>query len=301
MLTLEPPISAQAQSSPSGYRRMGALLGFLAKAEVDAIFKQHPFKVADDKDPLDVWRQFDQQRQTLQPMPNSEFEILPPSLRSAEDMIRRRKTFRQHYETVADYVFGFARIDSLLAPQWYADLDYIDELGNGLSADMTSEEQLLFALSEGTIHQPMVAGGQVLFTSARRDLHADPIPSVRQTGDGEFEIVVRAVSRPNYVQVATMGDRLILTNGVHKVCALYKAGFTYCYCVARPVDNLAETGLVTQTSLFRDSLFRSNRPGLVVDFVGSATAAAVYMRSAYQVLQVVVNVATITVPALPRL
>jgi len=286
--------------SPGEYRRTGALLGFLVKAEVDAIFKQQPFKTAEGEDPLELWRRFDQQRQTLASVPAGQIEPLSASLRDVEATIRQRKTYKQYYEAVADYVFGTAPIESLLAPQWFADLDYIDELAGKLTPDLAADEQLLFALSEGTIHQPIVAGSQVLFTSPRRDLHADQVPAVRQIADGEFEIVVRAVSRPNYVQVATIGDRPLLTNGVHKVCALYKAGFTHCYCVSRPVHDLAETGLNVQTSLFRDPIFKSPRPATVVDFLNSATAAPLYMRSMYQILQVAVTVGRMTAPALPR-
>ncbi len=182
-------------SSPGEYRRIGALLGFLVKAEVDAIFKQQPFKTAEGEDPLELWRRFDQQRQTLASVPSGQIAPLSASLRDVETTIRQRKTYKQYYEAVADYVFGTAPIESLLAPQWYADLDYIDELAGKLTPNLAAEEQLLFALSEGTIHQPIVAGSQVLFTSPRRDLHADQVPAVRQIADGEFEIVVRAVSR----------------------------------------------------------------------------------------------------------
>ncbi len=282
------------------YRRIGALLGFLLKAEVDAIFKQQPFKTAEGEDPLELWRRFDQHRQTLSAIPAGRVEPLPTSLAGVEASIRQRTTYRQYYESVADYVFSSVPIESLVAPQWFADVDYIDELAGKLAPDLPAEEQLRFALSEGRIHQPIVTGSQVLFTSPRRDLHADQVPIVRQVGDGEFEIVVRAVSRPNYVQVAIIENRLLLTNGVHKVCALYKAGFTHCYCVAREVHNLSETGLNTQTSLFRDPIFTGPRPASVVDFLNSTTAVPLYIRSMFQILQVAVTTGTMTVPALPR-
>jgi hypothetical protein len=187
-----------------------------------------------------------------------------------------------------------------LAPQWNADLDYIEELAAKLTPSLSLEEQLNFALSEGTIHQPIIAGNQVLFTSARRDLHADPIPTIRQIAEGEFEIVVRAVSRPNYVQVGKIGNRLVLTNGVHKVCALHKAGFSHCYCLVRDVDHIRVTGINIQSTMFRDPVFKSVRPAMVVDFLNAATAAALYIRSMYQILQITINAGTMTIPALPK-
>jgi hypothetical protein len=50
----------------------------------------------------------------------------------------------------------------------------------------------------------IVRGNQVIFTSPRLDLNAVPVPDVRDVGDGELEIIVRASSRPNYVQVEVM-------------------------------------------------------------------------------------------------
>lgn len=295
-----------AKSEPSfeplagEFRRTAALLGFLLKAEIDAIFKQQPFKTADGEDPVDLWRKLDRSRQSLNAVADGQITALPESLTGLEAAVRQRKTYKHYYEAVADYSFGSVPIESLLAPQWNADLDYIEEMAAKLKPDLSPEEQLNFALSEGTIHQPIVAGNQVLFTSARRDLHADPIPTIRKITEGEYEIVTRAVSRPNYVQVAKIGSRLLLTNGVHKVCALYKAGFTHCYCLVREVHDISETGLNTQSTMFRAPVFTSARPALVIDLINSSTAATLYIRSMYQILQVTINAGTMTIPALPK-
>jgi hypothetical protein len=192
-----------------------------------------------------------------------------------------------------------APIESLLSPQWYADLDFVDDIISQLTKKMNLEQQLRFAMSEGKITEPIVTGNQVYFTSPRRDLFAHPIPVVRETGEGEFEIVIRAASRPNYIQVAKIGQRLVLTNGVHKVCALYKIGYKKCICIFRSAHDLTELGLnPLQTTFFRH--FESQRPALVTDFLNPLTAAPVKMRSMYQILQVSVTTGTITVPALPK-
>src|SRR5713226_3748750 len=155
-------------------------------------------------------------------------------------------------------------------------------------------------MSEGRITEPIVTGNQVWFTSSRRDLYAHPVPLVREIGEGEFEIVVRAASRPNYIQVAAIEDKLLLVNGVHKVCALRKMGYSHCLCVIRQVNDLKETGLeIQQTTLFRDAMFKSVRPALVTDFLNPLTAAPLRVRAMYQALQIAFTVGMITVPALP--
>jgi len=282
-------------------RRVAALLGFLLKAEVDAIFQQQPFETLDGADPLELWRQFNNNRLQLTPLITHEVETLPDSLDSVIDEIKNRKTYMEHYEAAAEYSFVSASIESLLAPQWFADLDYIDEVKGKLTKDMSPEDLLRFAMSEGKITEPIVTGKQVVFTSPRRDLYADPIPTVREINGGEFEIVVRAASRPNYVQVVRIGESLLLSNGVHKVCALHQMGYTETPCVYRKAHNLAEAGINLQsTSLFRDPIFKSQRPAIVTDFLNPQIGVPLRMRSMYQILQVSVGVGTHSVPALPE-
>ncbi len=143
-------------------RRVAALLGFVLKVEVDAIFQQQPFETEGGADPLQLWRHFDYKRQQLSPLaPAPEVESLPESLNPLIEEIKGRKIYKEHYEAAADYSFVLTPIDSLLSPQWHADLDYIDEITSRLHTGMTSEEQLLFAMSEGKITEPIVTGTQV--------------------------------------------------------------------------------------------------------------------------------------------
>ena len=281
-------------------RRVAALLGFLHKAEVDAIFKEQPFETRDGADPLELWRQYNAKIGTLQPLVTIPAEPLPRSLSSLIDEIKTRRTYKKYYEAIADYSFQLVPVDSLLAPQWYSDLDYVDELISQLSKTMSLGDQLNFAMSEGRITEPIIIGNQVLFTSPRRNLSADQIPTVKELEGGEFEISIKAASRPNYIQVAVLNGRLFLTNGVHKVCALYKMGFTRVPCVVRTVHSLEETGIARGSiSLFSSHIFEGPRPALVKDFLDPNVAVPINMRSTYQILQVTVSSGATTVPALP--
>ncbi|HEV1993687.1 MAG TPA: hypothetical protein VGR03_05100 [Candidatus Acidoferrum sp.] len=248
-----------------------------------------------------MWRQYESGRAKLSALEPGLLEALPGSLTGLIGAIKERQTYKRYYEAVADYSFMAVPIASLVAPQWGADLDFVDEIVSASSKDMNIEQQLLFAMSEGKITEPIVTGNQVWFTSPRRDLFAHPVPTVREIGEGEFEIVIRAASRPNYIQVAAVENRLLLTNGVHKVCALHKMGYTHCVCVFRRANDLTEAGIdQRQTTLFRDAVFKSMRPALVTDFLEPLAAAPLKMRAMYQVLQIAFSVGTITVPALPK-
>jgi hypothetical protein len=278
-------------------RAVSALLGFLLKAEVDAIFRQQPFQTTDGTDPRVVCREFNERCRKLTAVATREVKSLPESLLPAVQEIRARKTFKAHYEAIAEYTFALAPIESLVVPQWYADLDYIDELATLINPRSTLEDQLAFTMPEGRILAPIVAGNEVIFASPRRDLFADPIPTVRETEGGDIEIVVRAASRPNYVQVVKLGNRLLLSNGVHKVCAMYRAGFTHCPCVFRTVNRFEETGLIPWGAFQNETIAGGGRLAMVTDLLNPQVAVPLKMGSSYQIMQITVNVGEMSVPA----
>ena len=122
---------------------------------------------------------------------------------------------------------------------------------------------------------------------------------MRDVESGELEIVVRVSSRPNYVSVASIGGRLLLTNGVHHVCALALRGFESVPCVLRSVNRIEETGLNLQSTLFRPDLLSGQRPAQVLDFLDDKVAVPLRMRSMYHILRIGIGVEPIRIPAIP--
>jgi hypothetical protein len=282
-------------------RRIGAILGFLLKGEVDAIFKQQPFELRNGNiDAAQAWRASHDAVRLLGPTPtNVQVGLLDESQFPIIKEIRARKTFAKYYEAVDDYHFAVVPINSLLTPQWFADLDYVDEVASQIEENAPLESLIRFTMAEGIITQPIVSGAQVVFASLRPDICADQIPTVREVESGEFEIVVRASGRPNYVSVASIGGRLLLTNGVHRVCALSLRGFDSVPCLLRNVSRMEETGLRLQTSLFRPELLSGSRPALVLDFLNEKVAVPLWMRSMYHILRIGIGVEPIQIPAIP--
>jgi hypothetical protein len=289
-----------AAARTDGDRRAVGLLGFLAKAEVDANFRQQVFKTPSGEDPFELWRAAQIRREGLPAVPQSAAVPIQEDLQPLAGEVRRRKTYQRHYESQADYQFCAVPIEALISPQWYADLDYVDELKAKLGTAPSTESVFRFAFVEGHINAPLVTANQVQFTSRGLDLFVDTTPNVQVAEDGSFTVTVLAGSRPNYIQVALLDGRLVLVNGVHKVCALYGLGLKTCFCALRVVTRLEETGLNLQaTTLYRDEVFKSRRPALVTDFMNSNIAVPLRMKSMYQVMQISINVGHIRVPALP--
>jgi hypothetical protein len=287
-----------SESKPT--RNTNFLLGFLVKGEVDAIFKQQPLELLDEEaDLFSTWRKAWEATRALKPTePTPLIQLIDERTSPIITEIKARPTFARYYEAVDDYQFVLLPIDSLLTPQSFADMDYIRDLARRIDTTSSLADLLRFAMAEGTVTEPILCGNQVIFNSSRPDLHAEQIPSVRQVGDGEFEIVVRAVSRPNYVQAAAINGRLLLTNGVHKVCALYLTGHRSVPCLLRRVGRIEETGLNVQSSLFRPELVGGPRPAQVIDFLNPQVATPVRVRSMSHVVRVATMVETIRIPTI---
>jgi hypothetical protein len=273
----------------TGWRRISALLGFLQKYEIDLIFRTNPFVPADSSvTPVDLWRTSLEARESLTPLdPAFTMMPLPASLEADAAEVRSRQTYKNIYEVLADYQFGLAPIEALLALQWEADIEYVDELANRIPAVNDERAIFAFAFGESDINEPIISNNQIVFSTHRRDLAAEATPRVRKAETGIYEVIVRVLSRPNYIQVGVLNNRMILLNGVHKTLALYRAGLTHVPCIWRPMNRLQEAGIaVEQTTLFLPQTFDGPRPALLVDFLNEAVASPVLVRSMDSILRV---------------
>src|SRR2546426_7174155 len=181
---------------------------------------------------------------------------LPAELAPLGAEVQAREVFAKYYASQAEYEFAIVPIDSLLSPQVYADVQYVDELAATLPKTPDASADFSFAFPVPTITEPMISGQSVVFSSYGANVTANAVPSVTRRTDGTYDIVVRATSRPNYVQVARYDTRLVLINGVHKVLALRTAGRTVAACLLRSVQRREELGLVQNLSLNDDTNYK---------------------------------------------
>ena len=279
-------------------RRHRVLLGFMLKAELDAVLRQTSFALTDpNAKAADVWRISREARGRLDPLAGANIEPLPVELEEPARLVRERSSYRLHYERVAEYEFGLAPIDALLTPQFSADTDYVDELASLLENDPSPSAVFDFSMPSGRLTPPIISANTVIFSSSRLDLFASPIPLVRPTDQGGYEITVEAQSRPNLLQVAVYKDRLILTNGVHKALALQRKGITTIPCVWRKVNAIDEVGLPQAGfEMFKMPVLEGSRPALVADFLNEAVSPTFVQPATNQVLRLAINVESFSVP-----
>jgi hypothetical protein len=225
-------------------------------------------------------------------------ECLPEALTPRLEVLRGRQTFRDTYGVSGSYKFGMAPIASLITPQFDVDLDYVEELSRQFRNDLGVISLFGYAFGDGELRDPLVRANEVYFTSHRRDLHCYTTPIVRRGATGDYEISVRAVSRPNYVQVAVLdNERVVLTNGVHRALAFLTAGESHIPCLWRRVADPKELGLdQSGTYLFTQLLSNGPRPALVQDFFNPSIAAPLMLRSMDLVMRISIGADVFTIP-----
>lgn len=284
-------------ASPRETRRHAGLLGFLLKAELDAMLRQNPIQLAEQSaGSTDQWRSCVEARNRLPALEGGQLLELPAGLIPAAERVRMRTEFARHYESFADYEFALAPINALLSPQWSADLDYVEELAARLPRELSEEDAFDFCMPEGHITEPIRSGNSVVFSSPRPDLIASPVPEVRRLDGGDYEVVIRASSRPNLLQVAVLDGRLILTNGVHKVLALHARGVASVPCVMRTVSSIEHVGFPAPLSMFSAAVVEGPRPALLIDFLADAISAPMLVASTLQVMRISIGVDALTIP-----
>jgi hypothetical protein len=226
------------------FRRHAFLLGFLTKAEVDALFSQLPVRLAPGESLTEAHQQARSAKAALGPyVVGAVAQPIPATLAAAVEEVRSRAVYKREYEAKGDYEFATVPIDSLLTPQMNVDMDYVGELAATLpDTEDSGVADLAFAFPTGQIAEPFVRGNTAVFTSYAPNIAISPVPVLRRTADG-FDIVFEAKSRPNFIMVARVAGHLILHNGVHKVLALKARGRNRAFAVVHDVQSQTQLGL----------------------------------------------------------
>lgn len=276
-------------------RRLALLLAFLARPEVEAILSQTPIRLADQVTISQAVATSAAARAAARPYRRESPANLPTSLRERAAEVRSRTTFQRHYETQADFEFVRVPINSLLTPQWNADLDYVDSIAATLPAQEDPIADFDFAFPQNTPPEPIINGNVAIFTSSAPNISVRQVPVIRRSGE-DLEIIARAEGRPNYVMAAELAGKLILENGVHHVLALARRGRSHVAAVLKHVQRREELAVNQQSSLFAPgTYFDSTRPPLVIDFLGPLAVPAV-SRAVLTVYRVAIQVEQIQVP-----
>ncbi len=223
---------------------------------------------------------------------------LPAALRHRGEELRSQPMYARWYQGFAEYRVMQVPVHQLITPQWFADLDYIENLKQHAPKPGDLEAALDFVFDEGpTLPEPCLSGSGVAFRATHQRIQAVLPPIFRPSGNGGYEVVVRVEPIPNYLQVAKMGARLVIANGVHRATALMQAGWDRIPCLVRDARSLADLGLANQPGILPEAiLLHDPRPPYLSDLFDPSIAPRFHQRSSEQVLRVIPQVDTCLVP-----
>lgn len=277
-------------------RRWAMLASFVQKAEFDAVLTQNPFQLWDRQTPAHALANSLEAMSRLPTYSPRPSRPLPAQLSDRAALLSEREMFRREYEAKADISLRMVSLKSLIPPQALVDLDYVDERLAQVETIPDAATDFDFAFPAADIPEPVVHGNSVIFSSTTPNLIINPIPTYYRTEDG-YEITVRATSRPNYLYVAELADRLVVINGVHKALTLLKAGRDWAPVVIRRVNRIEELGVPATTLLAR---IGDARPPLVSDFL-EPVAVQLERRRTATLTRVVIQVDQVPYPLDPGL
>jgi hypothetical protein len=220
---------------------------------------------------------------------------LPASMEAQASAIQATDQFRTQYQPFGAF-FAAVPLGDLVAPQWWADTQYVDTLAAAAPAEDDLDGMFSFSFGTGRLARPMLLGTNgAAFASNLNDIGGlTPLRVARYSPDKvtfEFDVI----PRPNWVWIAAVQEvgRLFVLNGVHHLLALLKAGRQHAFCLVRPVRSLGDlqsTGWNFQDpGLFKPAELTAARPPLLRDYLDDQHAADIGIRLRQSFLRLAVG------------
>jgi hypothetical protein len=298
--------SGQARSWSTGSLRqpcvetIGTLLGWFSAAQAARLIEQ---KHLLDVPPLpELYALIEQTAEYCEllppPTPRAGATTTIALMPDVEDELMQRPTFVREYAPYSDFRVCLVPLHLLITPQWYINLDFVEHLRQHAPRLEDLRGAIQFAFTEGAELDDFWLSGSALAISTNsigqpRIHHVEG----RRIGPHEIEAVVRVRSRPNYLEVAKVGSRLVMVNGVHRAAALMQAGFDRTPCLLSQYESVAEVipqttlGIVPEARLLGD-----DRPPYLADYFDPQAAPRFRQRSVYTVVRITPQVDTMYVP-----
>jgi hypothetical protein len=290
-------------------RRAHALLTWVPELALDALHRGgviEPFDVAEFKGLARAARQKPLSLAALA----SDADVLEPgeTVAGRVELLTRTPVFVDCY---AGYGARIVKVplSGLVAPQWHADMDYIDELKAALPP--RDDEAALFDYSFGEDKLGAVA----LLNAGAQQVGVVNVPRGQPPRVGRMSAEVAAdrhrvtfsvdvEARPHLVHVMAaqvamqqgpvqlLSSRLIVLDGVHRLLAMLSSGYTHAYAVM--LTELAPQQLATYMGgggphLVLDAALGAQRPPRLDDYLDEAVFDVVSLQSLEVSLSLVVS------------
>lgn len=171
-------------------------------------------------------------------------------------------------------------IDRLVVFQEAIDLHHVDQIKASLSPSPGAQELIDLVSCSGVHAHPPVrctpSDGGYMFSSASNDLRfldvvtvePDAIQDFTPVGAARHAIVMYVGFSDNVISATRSGDRILLTNGSHRVYALRELGFQYVPCLLTDASDGDVSEFLLPAAVKQDRQFylAAPRPPLFKDY-----------------------------------
>lgn len=203
-------------------------------------------------------------------------------------------------------------IDRLVIFQECLNRRHIDRLQASMTAPPSAQDVITLVSRSGTHVHPEVrltqSDGYYTFASPSNDLRFLDITTVKPASIADYEpygaashaVVIYLGFSDNLVSAARFGNRIILTNGSHRLYFLRKLGFRYAPCLLTDASDSDSSEILLPTAVKEDRQFylQSPRPPLFKDYLDPRLTCNVAAVRKNYVLRAKLDLQRITVPAL---
>ncbi|WP_231757333.1 hypothetical protein [Microbulbifer elongatus] len=236
---------------------------------------------------------------------------LPEEMRSLADKVLQEPSMHRMVSMVPRR-WCMVEIDRLVVFQDSINLHHVEKIKENLSSDPSAEEIIELASSSGKHSNPEIrctqSDGGYMFSSASNDLRfldvtmMDPnaIRDFTPIGSASHAIVVYVGFSDNVITATRSGNRIILTNGSHRVYALRELGFRYVPCLLIDATEGDVSDFLLPAAVKQDRAFylESSRPPLFKDYIDKRLTTRVPVIRKTSVLKAKLDLQKSSVPAL---
>lgn len=234
---------------------------------------------------------------------------LAPSLSPLAAEVRSDPRFRRTFDIVPAS-FGIVELDRLVVAQKQIILDLTDSLAARLGPAPDAATLFHFCLPLGQPDTPVQiyreGSRRFVFRSSSHDVRFHELVTLRPEQVRGYETFGPLVGLAgavigfgsNFLNVISVGKRLLLHDGYHRAYALRQLGVTHAPCIIQQVTHAEEIDLVAKQRVAEDPefFFDSARPPLLKDYFDPRLRKLVQVHKVVKRIEVSIEVRDNLVP-----
>jgi hypothetical protein len=287
---------------------LSELLGFVRTMAVDG-------QIADQGQLATEWRRANDHLKSLESTEagaadGATVHPLDSSLSAEAAALLAAPLFRKSFSMVPARL-GMVELDRLVVFQKFIDLAFVEELKRQLSRQPTPADLFHFCLPKQPALPQVIfnrtAQNAFTFVSPSKDFRfldgaiLEPAQLAGYESQGHVVAALALVIGygSNYLNVASVENRLLLGNGSHRAYALRELGITHVPCIIQDVTRREELEVLGFGDLqqYPDRYLTSARPPMLKDYFDARLRKIVPVARKHRALRVTFGVEPIDVPS----